>query len=152
MDVKLASPFVESVFHILGQIGLANVQRGKLGLRENLRTSMNVSAVIGLSNMVRGNVVYTMSQDTANKLASLMMGMPVEQFDEIAQSAIAELANMIVSNTVTLFEKQKIVVEVSPPTLVVGENIMASISQVQTLVVEVITEAGLIEVNIGLET
>jgi len=148
----MATPFIEAFFTILSQVGLQNVQRGKLGVKENLHTSMNVSTVIGVSNMLRGNVTYSMEEETAKRLASiLMMGMPVQELDAMAQSAIAELSNMLVSNTVAIFEKQKIFVNVSPPTLVVGQNVTLRISQVQTLMVEILTEAGMIELNIGLE-
>jgi len=42
-------------------------------------------------------------------------------------------------------------VNISPPTLVTGENITVRISQVQTLVIEIFTTAGTIELNVGVE-
>jgi CheY-specific phosphatase CheX len=40
---------------------------------------------------------------------------------------------------------------VTPPTLITGERISCIVSQVKSLNVEIYTEAGMIEINIGLE-
>jgi chemotaxis protein CheX len=43
------------------------------------------------------------NQATAKKIASIMMtGRPVETLDDMAQSAISELANMISANAMTI--------------------------------------------------
>lgn len=83
--------------------------------------------------------------------STLMMGMPVEELDDMSKSAIAELANMITGNASSIFEKMEKETDISPPTLITGNNITAWISQVETIIIELITPAGSVEVNIGLE-
>ena len=117
-----------------------------------MAVSLDVIAVVGLSQQLRGNVAYAMSQETAKKFASvMMMGMPVEQLDEMSQSAISEASNMITANAAMTLESQGISVNISPPTLVIGHGVKVRISQVQSLIVEIVTEAGVIDVILGLE-
>ena len=134
------------------QLGFQQVKRGNLRVSEKMAVSLDVIAVVGLSQQLRGNVAYAMSQETAKKFASvMMMGMPVEQLDEMSQSAISEASNMITANAAMTLESQGISVNISPPTLVIGQGVKVRISQVQSLIVEIVTEAGVIEVILGLE-
>ena len=137
---------------MLPQLGFQQVKRGNLRVSEKMAVSLDVIAVVGLSQQLRGNVAYAMSQETAKKFASvMMMGMPVEQLDEMSQSAISEASNMITANAAMTLESQGISVNISPPTLVIGQGVKVRISQVQSLIVEIVTEAGVIEVILGLE-
>ena len=152
MDAALATPFIKAFFDLLPQLGFQQVKRGNLRVSEKMAVSLDVIAVVGLSQQLRGNVAYAMSQETAKKFASvMMMGMPVEQLDEMSQSAIAEASNMITANAAMTLESQGISVNISPPTLVIGQGVKVRISQVQSLIVEIVTEAGVIEVILGLE-
>ena len=152
MDAALATPFIKAFFDLLPQLGFQQVKRGNLRVSEKMAVSLDVIAVVGLSQQLRGNVAYAMSQDTAKKFASvMMMGMPVEQLDEMSQSAISEASNMITANAAMTLESQGIAVNISPPTLVIGQGVKVRISHVQSLIVEIVTEAGVIEVILGLE-
>ena len=152
MDAALATPFIKAFFDLLSHLGFQQVMRGNLRVSEKMAVSLDVIAVVGLSQQLRGNVAYAMSQETAKKFASvMMMGMPVEQLDEMSQSAISEASNMITANAAMTLESQGISVNISPPTLVIGQGVKVRISQVQSLIVEIVTEAGVIEVILGLE-
>ena len=152
MDAALATPFIKAFFDLLPQMGFQQVKRGNLRVSEKMAVSLDVIAVVGLSQQLRGNVAYAMSQDTAKKFASvMMMGMPVERLDEMSQSAISEASNMLTANAAMTLESQGLSVNISPPTLVIGNGVKVRISQVQSLIVEIVTEAGVIEVILGLE-
>lgn len=148
----MASPFVKAFFELLPQMGFQEVKRGNLKLIEKMTASLDVVAVVGLTEKLRGNVAYAMSQETAKKFASqMMMGMPVETLDEMAQSAISEAANMLTANAAMTLEAQGVKVNISPPTLVIGKGVRVRIAQVKTLVVEIQTDAGIVNLNIGIE-
>ena len=70
--------------------------------------------------------------------------------DEMAQSAISELVNMITANAATHFSSQNLLVDISPPSLVVGEALKARISNGKFLVVEVNADSYSFELNIGI--
>ncbi|WP_198006940.1 chemotaxis protein CheX [Desulforamulus reducens] len=85
-----------------------------------------------------------MTENTAKNIASVMMcGMSVEVFDE--------MANMVTANAAISLEGLGQEMDISPPTLIVGKNVVTRISSVKTLAAEISTEVGVIEVNIGLE-
>lgn len=152
MDVKMCSPFIEACFDILPQFGLQELKKGKIGLKEDLIITMGVTALVGLTDGIHGNVAYSMAEDTAKKIASMMMmGMPVPEFDAMAQSAVAEMANMITANAATKLESNKFHVDISPPTLLFGENTKVRTNPMRTLVFEVLTNVGTMEVKIGIE-
>jgi chemotaxis protein CheX len=152
MDARMFSPFIDTFFQVLPELGFKKVERGKLTLREKLMATRDVTALIGLSQGVQGNIAISMDEDTAKKIASIMMmGRPVGELDEMAQSAIAEMANMLSSNAMTIIGESGLTLKVSPPTLITGKHISCIVSQVKSLNVEIFTEAGLIEINIGLE-
>ena len=153
MDARMFSPFIDTFFQVLPGLGIKKVERGKLSLKENLAATRDVTALIGLSQGIQGNIAITMDEATAKKIASIMMmGKPVETLDDMAQSAIAEMANMLSSNAMTIIGQNGFAMKVSPPTLITGEKVSCIVSQVKSLNVEIYTEAGLIEINIALES
>jgi chemotaxis protein CheX len=143
-------PFVEAFFEVLPNFGFKEIKRGQLSLKDKLVAGMDVTALIGLSRDVRGNVAYGMSKTTAQNVASIMMGTPVEVLDGMAQSAIAEMANILASNAVMALDRDGFSVNISPPALITGDKVVV-VSRVQTLAIEIQTEAGPIEANIGME-
>jgi chemotaxis protein CheX len=146
------SPFIEAVFQVLPGLGIREVQRGRLTLKEKLQAANDVTALVGLSRDLRGNMAISMSEETARRIVSIMMmGRPVAALDDMAQSALAELANMLASSALPIFEQNGLAVGVSPPTLITGRNLFCIVSQVQALAVEILMEAGAIEICIGLE-
>ena len=152
MQIQYINPFIESATNILEQIAGISSERGELSLRSSTQARYEVAAVLGIVGEVRGQVVYSMSMTTAKGVASQMMGgIQVEEFDEIAKSAIAELGNMITGNASTLLEKQGIRCSISPPTLITGHEIHVSAVKIQTLIVPLNTDVGILEIAVGLQ-
>lgn len=152
MDEKVISPFLEAFFDVLPGIGCSDIKQGKFNLKEKLTDSLEVTALVGLSVGLNGNVAYCMSEDTAKNMASIMMmGMPVEELDEMAQSAIAEMANMLTARAATAFSSQGVNVNISPPVLITGEKVKFLFRKVKIFCIEIITKGGIIEMNVGLE-
>lgn len=153
MDVKQMAPFVDALANIMPQLGFQEVRRGALRLAEDKLTSKGVMVVIGLTEMLRGNIVYNFTTDTARAIAStMMMGMAVPELDDMAQSAISELGNMLAANAGILLEGQGVSMNISPPTLIVGEAVQARMGASQRLVVEMMVDNNLVEVDIAVET
>ena len=70
----------------------------------------------------------------------------------MAQSAISELGNMLAANAGILLEGQGVSMNISPPTLIVGEAVQARMGASQRLVVEMMVDNNLVEVDIAVET
>ncbi|MGE5404008.1 MAG: chemotaxis protein CheX [Candidatus Saccharibacteria bacterium] len=151
MDVKHLNAFLDAIKHVLTQFGVQDVKRGNLTKKENMNIKLDVTAVIGLTGKIRGNVSFSFSRDTAIKVVSSMMGMQVAEIDEIGRSALSEFANMVAGTGSTLLSEDEMLFDVAPPSLIMGKDIFFVISSVETIAVTLETSAGAVEVNFGLE-
>lgn len=154
MDVKYITPFLESVKSIMEQFGFEKVERGSIRKKENMNVDMDTISIVGLVGDVKGNVSYAFSEETAKTIISkMMMGMPVEELDEMARSAMSEFANMITGTAIANLSGIEEVNEVTPtpPSIIYGKEIYMIITPMETLAIDLETDAGKIEVNIGLE-
>ena len=83
--------------------------------------------MLGITGEITGQVCVVMGADTAKDIASrMMMGMPVDALDDMAKSALSELGNMMMGNAATLLSNNNILIDITPPTLLVGSAILSS--------------------------
>jgi chemotaxis protein CheX len=152
VDVKLINPFIDAFMTIMPQVGFQNIARGKVSLKEKAADSLGVTVLVGLTKEIRGNVAYNISDETARFIASTMMcGMPVAVFDEMAQSAISELSNMLTANAATNLTALGIEVDISTPSLTIGDGFTVKISDAQYVAIEMIADGHTVEINIALK-
>ena len=152
MDAKLVNPFVDAFTAVMPQMGFAEPKRLKLYVREKHALSLGVSVIVGFTKQLRGNVVYNMNEDTAKLIAStMMMGMPVEEFNEMAQSAISEMSNMLTATAATNLTALGLEVDISTPSLTVGANYQVKISDGQFLTVEMDLGGNMVELDIAVD-
>ncbi|MEN8904953.1 MAG: chemotaxis protein CheX [Clostridiales bacterium] len=151
MDVNNINPFLKAFESILIQLGANSVKKSSLKLKKNMTTNKDVTTFVGLVGSVRGNISYSFTSKTAIGLASLLMGMELDSLDEIARSSIAELSNMITGNAVSILEGKGRKIDITTPTVVLGEDMYFVLGTVDTIAVEFETQYGIVEVNFGLE-
>jgi chemotaxis protein CheX len=152
MDIKYINPFMDSLIKVLNSFGIIDVKRGKISRKDTMNTDKDVTSIIGIVGGFRGNVAYSFSSGTAKLLASsMMMGMPVAELDSMSRSAVGELTNMITGTAAGIFSANGEEIQLTPPSLIFGDDIFFIISMVQTISIDMLTPAGVIEINIGLE-
>lgn len=115
MNVKFLNPFVESAFEVLKAETGFNLRRGDLGLEKGVYVTEDLTVILSLVGQVEGTVFYSMSQPTALALVSPMMGSNVEMLDQLAQSAIAELGNVITGRASVKLAQAGYESVISPP-------------------------------------
>lgn len=151
MDVNHINPILEAFTNVIPQVGLSGVFRKDVSVKGGVIESPGVVIILGIVGDIKGNIIYSMNLDCAKKIASkMMMGMPVEEFNELAQSAISELTNMLTANVATNFSKQDININISTPTLIHGQ-FSANASTEKVICVTMGVEDVEIDVNISLE-
>ena len=152
MDAKLVNPFIDAFTSVMPQIGFPAPERKSLGVKEKHAVSLGVSVIVGFTKQIRGSVVYNMNEDTAKFIAStMMMGMPIAEFDAMAQSAISEMSNMLTANAATNLTGMGLEVDISTPNLSVGENFKIKISDSQYLAVEMDLGGHIVELDIAVD-
>jgi len=147
---ELVSPFLEAAALVLWQECREQPVRGKGHRVRSPRTSDEVSALVALTGSVAGLVIYSMSSVTACALASKMMGEPVEELDPLAQSAIAELANVITGQASILLEQAGYPSDISPPVLLVGHGSSIATFNLTRVVVPLELSVGRFSIDVAI--
>ena len=152
MDAKLVNPFIDAFMTVLPQIGFQEPARAAMTVKDKMTQSLGVTIIVGFTKQIRGNVVYNMSEDTAKYIAStMMMGMPVENFDEMAQSAVSEMSNMLTANAATHLAAMGLEVDISTPSLSVGADFQVKISNEKYLTVTMDVSGHPVEIDIAVQ-
>ena len=124
IDVKHINPFLQSAISIVEQTTMMKMGVGKPVVSVLEFGNDRFILQVGVTGVLKGQVLIVMSTGSAKNLASkMMMGMPVEQLDEMASSALCELSNMVMGNAATIFSTQGIHMDITPPMAVSGDNL-----------------------------
>jgi len=153
MNIEYINPFIEASQTVLKQVANVDAKLGKVYLRSSPYMGESILIIVGITGKMRGQTIFTMNKKVAFMIASAMMfGMPVDELNEISKSALSELTNMILGNTATLLYNKGIGIEITPPSLLLGENLQISPSKMQTICVPLyLTDTDILEIDISVE-
>lgn len=146
------NPFIEASKTVMKTVANIDVSLGRVYLKTSPYSSETLVVVVGLMGELRGQVIFSMDKNVAFKIASaMMMGMSITKLDEMSKSAIAESTNMILGNAATLFYNRGINIQITPPSLMMGNNIQISTPNMKILSIPLIlSTGGKIEMDIAL--
>lgn len=152
MDVRLINPFIGAVTGIMPQIGFSNITRKGISLKEKKFMVSGVVLTLGIVGDKKGNVVYSIDMDGAKKIAStMMMGMPVEELDDMSKSALSELSNMLTANASINFSNDGINLDISVPTMMYGEEIEINLQKDNIVCIDFDVDGIVLSVNVALD-
>ena len=153
MNVDHINPFIEASQQVFQMMIGIKPHLGNVHLKDSPYAGDAVAVIVGLTGKIRGQVIISLSIDTAKSIASKMMDdAPIEVLDDISKSAIAELGNMIMGNTATILFSRGIGVEITPPSLLMGEKITISPSNMKAICVPLdLGEEHSVSIDISLE-
>jgi len=143
MNIAYINPLIEASMRVIKQTTGFNTSVGKINITKSPYKNNNVVVIIGLTGEIKGNAVLCFKRELACKIVSAMMGgYPVNELDDIAKSAISELCNMIMGNTATLYTQQNIRVNITPPTVLTGENLEITVHKSVVLNIPLVFDSG----------
>jgi chemotaxis protein CheX len=118
MQASYINPFLSSSVHVIEQLTQVRASVGQLTLKR-METAQNLIWLrIGIIGQMKGDIIFEFPKHVALKLVSSMMGgYAVTDLDEMSQSAIAELGNMISGNASTLLSNDGILIDITPPNI-----------------------------------
>jgi len=151
LRVEYINPFVESAIDILKATVSDDVKKGDLYLKKDVTPILGVTVIVGLAGKVKGRVVIDMSKDTGLKIASKMNNEKMTVFNELTNATLTELANMIVGSAVTKLHVLGYKFDLTPPALLIGDNIKISDRGLESLIVPLEIPFGKIEINVALK-
>jgi chemotaxis protein CheX len=149
-NVKFLNPFVEAANEVLQAEARVSVTRGALSLHKSALTTDEVTVLISLVGQVQGVVLYSLSVRTGLALISRMMNQAFTEFDNLAQSGVAELGNVITGRASVKLSEAGVTSTLSPPTLIQGRGVSLSTLDFARIVVPLACEVGEITVHLAL--
>jgi chemotaxis protein CheX len=153
VNVETINPFISAAKTVLSEFCKIDVQMGKPYLAKSEYEGNALITIIGVTGQLRGQVIINMDIETACKIASnMMMGMPVNELNDMAKSAVSELTNMILGNAATIFSTNGITIDITPPSVCLGNNLSISVSDAKNICVPLIFEEKYaVNINVALK-
>ena len=151
MNVAYVNVFLKGSSNVLSQFGV-EFNSGKPFLKGNKELNGRIIVLIGTTGQLKGQVIFNLDEETALKIVSSMMGgVEVATFDDVSKSALSELANMILGNTATAFFDDGISIDITTPSVLMGDN-MTNTVQTPTLTVPMeLNFGGKMELDISIK-
>lgn len=126
LKVNQIQPFLQAALSVLECMGQLNLEAGEA---KNVGASLTFEneiflLQIGITGELKGQVLITMGLEAAKSTASAMMcGIEVLEMNEFSESALRELGNMAMGNAATLFSSQGVLIDITPPVSMMGQNL-----------------------------
>lgn len=150
MNVKFLNPFVVSAHETLSQEMHETVEREDLRLENGPYLTEAVTVILSLIGAVDGTVFFSMSEETAIQMASVLMGEKFSTFDKLAQSGIAELGNVITGRASMRLAEAGYEANISTPSVILGKGATISTLEYPRLVVPLATSLGSVIIHLAL--
>lgn len=121
MNKQYVGAFSNAFLDVMPQLGISCVKLENQREYGKQIDAAGVVCIVGIIGDLTGNVIFSVSEDGAKRIASYMMGgMEVTEFDEITQSAVSELSNMLAANACIRLSAMGMDIDISTPTLMHG--------------------------------
>ena len=150
MRTELFNAFVVAAGQVLDTELGVKIKRGPLKLQRDAYITDDVTVLISLVGNVWGVAIISLSFDTAKGFISHMLGQEIDDFNELAQSGIGELGNVITGGASTKLSELGFDSQISVPTLIVGKGSRISTLDINRLIVPLETELGTLRLDLAL--
>lgn len=94
----------------------------------------SISVLIGMTGDIRGRLIIEGTNGCMSKIGEAMFGMPLE--GEMLESFAAELGNMLAGNLATTLASTGAIMDITPPTVLVGHTKMYGFDEAINLPVD----------------
>lgn len=151
LNAELVNPFVEAAFEVFIRGAEIELKRASLSIRQCSVTTRPVNVHINFSGEIHGQIFYGMSVQTAKQIASKMIGQRLRMLNDFAQSALSELGNMITGHATAKLEEFYPNLNISPPTVIIGDDVLVSTVDVNRLYILLDSDIGEVEISVVIE-
>lgn len=148
MDVRYINPFLQSIKNVFETMINVPFNLGKPYLKNDKIPMYDISGIIGLTGIVNGCVVLSLSKPIALQIASALIGEEIIEVDDDCTDAVGEVANMIAGGAKKEFPGEKN--SISVPSIIVGRHQVTYPRGVPIISIPCETNAGRMTIDIGL--
>lgn len=152
MNVEYLNPIIKASTFVLQQACNVNATVGKPYLTQTSYDNEVFVVMLGITGKLHGQVLLVMDVPIACDLASkMMMGMPVDELNDMAKSALGELMNMTMGNAMTFFSEKEILLDITPPTMFVSSELSLSVGDSRMVCIPIMFNDVKIELNVAIK-
>ena len=151
INANQVNPFLIAATTILKQACQIDAKVGKTTLEGSKGTNDTIAINICVTGEMQGQAMIAFENDIACDIASRMCMMPITELNEISQSAICELGNMIMGNAATVFSTQGTLIDITPPTLIRGDVMFSSMYSQSICVPMIYEDNKKIEIHVAVK-
>jgi len=126
MKVDYINPILIASSKIIKALLQEDVSLGRLSLLDSHNLQDSIAIILWMSGDFDGRFIFALKRRVAMYIASVMMGEDVTELNDMAKSAVAEMATIILGRTGIIFSERGIDVKISYPTLVEGDSVYIS--------------------------
>lgn len=152
MKAEFVNPFLTSVITVMESVVEETPAKGQMYLRKETEyAASEVAIIVGITGMIQGSVVISLSNKCALGMAEKMLMEPVTELHDDARSCLAECGNMIAANSTIGLNDAGYEVDITPPTVITGNGIRITAQEgCVTLVLPFNLSFGDMEINVSL--
>ncbi len=128
MDANILNQFIKATGEVFEQVCQLQLRKAGLKLHETgEKFKVEVATILGIAGELRGQMVVVLTEPVACKFASsLLMGTPVDSYNEMAESGVCEMANMIAGKAAQFLHTIGYTIDISVPSIVRGKDVEIS--------------------------
>lgn len=134
MNAEHLNPIISAATYVLKAMCGLELTVGRPFLTQAVYENRVFIVMIGITGELQGQVILAMTEEVACDIAKhMMMGMLVNELNDMAKSALGELMNMTMGNSVTAFFEKGIRLDITPPTMLVSNYLNMSVSDTKMI-------------------
>ncbi len=151
MNNDFIYPIIESSISILKETANINVSVGEVQERKSTCYDKNIFVLVGICGKVKGHVIFSMDETLACEIASAIAYEKIDKiFDELSRSALLEIGNVILGNSLNELYKKGFAIDITPPTILIGEKVQITFDKSRTICVDLKTDTGeILEISVS---
>jgi chemotaxis protein CheX len=111
---------LNSTIETMKSIFPLTIQLGKPMLVEEPLSQQEMGVLIGITGDIPGRIMIQSQQDVFSQLGQAMFGLSVE--GEMLESFAGEVGNMIAGNLSSVISQIGMTMDITPPTVIVGDS------------------------------
>jgi chemotaxis protein CheX len=99
MNAEFINPFINATKRLMEiMVGIRDFEKTSMSVDQQIKSAFDVSAIIGVTGLYKGNIMLSFSTEVAVKMLSQILGETVDEFDDDVCDTVAEMVNIITSN------------------------------------------------------
>lgn len=124
--------------------------RGKIALAPDDKTAQDITVLVTLTGEIVGSVSIGTSKAEASNLVSQLLGSDESIEQELVESGIAELVNMIAGRVTVKLSEQGITTDISTPLVILGSGTTIKTVNTQKVAIPLQFPNCRLELNVAL--